>query len=172
MTEEPADLSATWGALLKVHAALVPRLDRELQDAHGLPLTWYDVLLELNAAPDRRLTMGALGSVAAVSRTRVSRVVDELTRAGLVTREPNPDDRRSAFAALTPAGRGALRKAAPTYLAAVRREFADHLTPQEADVLARALRKVLAAATGGEPVASAEKGAPPSAGPRQARGDG
>jgi len=145
----PTDLSETWGALLKVHAALVPRLDRELQDTHGLPLTWYDVLLELNAAPDRRLTMGQLGSVAAVSRTRVSRVVDELVRAGLVAREPNPDDGRSAFAALTPAGRTALRKAAPTYLAAVQREFADHLTAREAEVLAGALRKVLAAGARG-----------------------
>jgi DNA-binding MarR family transcriptional regulator len=139
------DVADTWGAILKVHALVVPRLDRELQEAHGLPLTWYDVLLELNAAPERRLTMGELGSVAAVSRTRVSRVVDELVRAGLVAREPNPDDGRSAFAALTAAGRTALRKAAPTYVAAVRREFADHLTPREADVLAGALRKVLVA---------------------------
>src|SRR4051794_8316813 len=140
------DLSETWGALLKVHATLVPRLDRELQDSHGLPLTWYDVLLELNSAPERRLTMGQLGSVAAVSRTRVSRVVDELVGAGLVTREPNPQDGRSAFAALTPAGRSALRKAAPTYLAAVHREFADHLTAHESQILAEALRKVLGAA--------------------------
>lgn len=139
------DLSETWGALLKVHAALVPRLDRELQSAHGLPLTWYDVLLELNSAPDRRLTMGQLGAVAAVSRTRVSRVVDELTRAGLVTRESNPDDGRSAFATLTPEGTAALRKAAPTYVAAVQRDFADHLTAREAEVVAGALRKVLAA---------------------------
>jgi DNA-binding MarR family transcriptional regulator len=139
------DLSDTWGALLKVHAALVPRLDRELQDRHSLPLTWYDVLLELNAAPQRRLTMGQLGSVAAVSRTRVSRVVDELVRAGMVARKPNPDDGRSAFAALTPAGGAALREAAPTYVAAVHRDFADHLTAREAEVLARALRKVLAA---------------------------
>jgi len=141
------DVSATWGALLKVHAALVPRLDRELLETHGLPLTWYDVLLELNSAPGRRLTMGQLGSVAAVSRTRVSRVVDELMRAGLVTREPNPHDGRSAFATLTPAGRATLRKAAPTYVAAVHREFADHLTAHETEVLAAALRKVLAART-------------------------
>jgi DNA-binding MarR family transcriptional regulator len=141
----PGDITDTWGALLKVHAALVPRLDRELQETHGLPLTWYDVLLELSVAPERRLTMGQLGSVAAVSRTRVSRVVDELVRAGLVAREPNPDDGRSAFAALTTAGRAALRKAAPTYVAAVRREFADHLTLREAEVLTGALRKVLAA---------------------------
>jgi DNA-binding MarR family transcriptional regulator len=139
------DLAGTWGALLKVHAALVPRLDRELQVAHGLPLTWYDVLLELNTASGRRLTMGQLGSVVAVSRTRVSRVVDELVRAGLVTREPNPDDGRSAFASLTPAGRTALRTAAPTYVAAVQREFADHLTAREAEAMAQAFRTVLAA---------------------------
>jgi DNA-binding MarR family transcriptional regulator len=140
------DLSDTWGALLKVHAALVPRFDRELQETHGIPLTWYDVLLELNSAPERRLTMGQLGAVAAVSRTRVSRVVDELVRAGLVAREPNPDDGRSAYAALTPSGRAALRKAAPTYVAAVQRDFADHLGAHEREVLAKALRKVLAAA--------------------------
>src|SRR3954469_5218196 len=99
------DIAASWGALLKVHAALVPRLARELQETHSLPLTWYDVLLELNTAPERRLTMGQLGAVAAVSRTRVSRVVEELVRAGLVAREPNLADGRSAFAALTPAGR-------------------------------------------------------------------
>lgn len=145
----PTDLAETWGALLKVHAVLVPRLDRELQDAHGLPLTWYDVLLELNSAPERRLTMGHLGAVATVSRTRVSRVVNELVRAGLATREPNVDDGRSAFAALTPAGRTALRKAAPTYVAAVQREFADHLTPRETEVLAGALRKVLTASEQG-----------------------
>jgi DNA-binding MarR family transcriptional regulator len=145
----PEDLSETWGALLKVHAALVPRLDRELQEAHGLPLTWYDVLLELNTAPERRLTMGQLGSVAAVSRTRVSRVVDELVRAGLVAREPNPEDGRSAFAVLTTAGRAALRRAAPTYVAAVQREFTDHLTAREAEILAGALRKVLTAGARG-----------------------
>ena len=141
----PHDVAETWGALLKVYAALVPRFDRELQETHGLPLTWYDVLLELNAAPERRLTMGQLGSVAAVSRTRVSRVVEELLRAGLVAREPNPDDGRSAFAALTSEGRAVLRRAAPTYLAAVQRDFAAHFTAREGEIMARALRRVLTA---------------------------
>ncbi|HEU5267914.1 MAG TPA: helix-turn-helix domain-containing protein, partial [Jatrophihabitans sp.] len=75
-----------WAALLQVHAALVPVLDRELQSATGLSLAWYDVLLELNAAPGRRLPMTELGEKVVLSRTRVSRVVDELSRAGLVER--------------------------------------------------------------------------------------
>jgi DNA-binding MarR family transcriptional regulator len=137
---DPVD---AWAYLLKVHAALVPVLDRELQRAHQLPLTWYDVLLELNAAPERRLTMSELGTRAVVSRTRVSRVVDELAAAGLVTREANPADRRSAYAVLTAAGRDRLRTAAPTYLAGIRRHFTGHLNDEELATLTSVLRRVL-----------------------------
>jgi len=138
------DPTAAWAALLRVHAALTPVLDQELQAAHGLPLTWYDVLLELNAAPDRSLTMTQLGQVAVVSRSRVSRVVDELVRAGLVERVPNPDDGRSAYARITAAGRARLRTAAPTYLAGIERHFTSHLTPSEQATVATALERVLA----------------------------
>jgi DNA-binding MarR family transcriptional regulator len=137
--------TAAWSALLRVHAALVPALDQELQAAHQTPLPWYDVLLELNAAPDRQLTMSALGAAAVVSRTRVSRIVDELVAAGLVERVPNPADRRSAFARITPAGRARLRAAAPTYLSGIDRHFTSHLTPREEATVAAALQKVLRA---------------------------
>jgi DNA-binding MarR family transcriptional regulator len=136
---------AAWAALLRVHAALVPVLDRELQAATGLPLTWYDVLLELNYAPNRRLSMGELGQKAVVSRTRVSRVVDALAAAGLVTRESNPDDRRSAYATITDAGRDRLRAAAPVYLDGIERHFTSQMSGPESRTVAAALEKVLAA---------------------------
>src|SRR5687767_3477540 len=87
--------------------------------------------------------MSALGAVAVVSRSRVSRVVDELVTAGLVERVPNPADRRSAFARITAAGRSRLRAAAPTYLSGIERHFTSHLTDREASVVAAALEKVL-----------------------------
>ncbi len=92
-----------------------------------MPLSWYDVLLELNSAPDRRLRMTELGARAVLSRERVSRVVDELERAGLVRRERNPDDGRSLLAVITDEGRARLRAAAPTYLAGIERHFGAHL---------------------------------------------
>jgi DNA-binding MarR family transcriptional regulator len=137
--------TAAWAALLRVHAALVPVLDRELQAACDLPLTWYDVLLELNAAPGRRLSMGELGRVAVVSRSRVSRVVDELVAGGLVVREANPDDRRSAYAAITEAGRARLRAAAPIYLNGIKQHFTAQMTITEGGTVATALEKVLKA---------------------------
>ena len=136
--------TAAWAALLRVHARVVPQLDRELRDRCGLPLTWYDVLLELNAAPDCRLTMGELGELAVVSRTRATRVVDELAAAGLVERLPHPDDGRSTLVVLTAEGRRRFRRAAPVYVRGIERHFTRHLGP-DADTVARALERVLKA---------------------------
>lgn len=141
---ESVDRVLPWALLLRVHAAVLPRLERALA-AHQLPLAWYDVLLELNAADGRRLRMSELGSRVVLSRERVSRVVDELERAGLVRREPNPDDRRSLFAVLTEEGRERLRAAAPAYLAGIEEHYTRHLDDEEIGVLSRALTRVLEA---------------------------
>ena len=138
------DLSTSaWGALLQVHAAVVPVLDRDLQTAVGLPLSWYDVLLELAAAPQRRLRMSDLATRVVLSRTRVSRLVDEMVRAGLVGREENPDDGRSAYASLTQHGLARYRQAAPTYLAGIEQHFAGALSDAELKTITRALQRVL-----------------------------
>jgi DNA-binding MarR family transcriptional regulator len=144
MLEKPRPESAdAWGSILRVHAALVPRLDQRLQAEVGLSLTWYDVLLELNAAEDRRLRMSELGDRVVLSRTRVSRLVDELVRAGLVRREANPDDGRSAYAVMTSEGRRVFRRAAPIYLWAIEEEFATDVTTAELERLRRTLDSVL-----------------------------
>lgn len=133
---------AAWAALLRAQAAVLPRLEQALTKV-GLPLTWYDVLLVVNAAPERRLTMSELGRQAVVSRERVSRVVTDLVEVGLVERLPNPDDRRSAYAAITAEGRRRLRAAAPVYLAAVDEHFLRHLRAPEISTVTRALGRVV-----------------------------
>lgn len=143
MTDE-VDRVGAWAALLRAHAAVVPRLERRLAE-QGMPLSWYDVLLVLNSAPGRRLRMTELGAGAVLSRERVSRVVTELERAGLVRREANPDDGRSWFAAITPAGRSRLRAAAPVYLAGIEEHFSRHLSDAEVRTVTRALGRVVAA---------------------------
>ncbi|HUR75575.1 MAG TPA: MarR family transcriptional regulator [Sporichthya sp.] len=131
-----------WGALLRAQAEVLPVLDREMRISAGIPLGWYDVLLELQAAQERRLTMSQLGERAVLSRTRVSRVVDDLVRAGFVMREPNPADARSAFAVLTETGHARFRQAAPIYLAGIEREFAARLSDADLRQLATTLGRV------------------------------
>lgn len=137
------DFVVAWSGILRLHALLLPVLDAALTQQTGLPLSWYDVLLELSAAPDRRMRMSDLGEAAVLSRTRISRVVDELCDSGLVSRVANPEDRRSAFAALTAKGARAFRLAAPVYLQLIRTHLAARLSEREArqlrDLLDRAL---------------------------------
>jgi DNA-binding MarR family transcriptional regulator len=131
-----------WGALLQVHAALVPELDRELRRRTGLPLAWYDVLLELRGAPDHRLTMSELGDRVVLSRSRVSRVVDDLVGQGLVARDPNPADARSAYAVLSAAGEKRFLEAAPVYVSGIEQGFAAGLSEAELRTIAGALQRV------------------------------
>lgn len=133
-----------WSAFLRAHAAVVRRIEADLEAGAGLPLAWYDVLLELNAAPGRRMRMQALGEAAVLSRSRVSRIVDELVAAGLAERQPNPDDRRSSYAAITDDGRRVFRRAAPVYLRAVREHFVAGLTAQQLKAVRTALEALLA----------------------------
>lgn len=145
--EERRELGVqAWALLLRTHAALVPALNRELEAARNLPLRHYDVLLELNASRGRRLRMQELGNRVVLSRSQASRVVDELARAGLACREPDPADRRGAYAVLTDDGRAALRSAAPVYLSGIDEHFTSHLTDDELRVLCEGLTRVLAPA--------------------------
>jgi DNA-binding MarR family transcriptional regulator len=132
-----------WSLLLRTHAALVPTIGREVERRAQLPLSWYDLLLELNAAPERRLRMQALGGRVVLSRSRISRLVDEMAGEGLVRRDPDPQDRRSSFAVLTDDGRATLRRAAPVYLDAIRRHFTERVRPDELIALRDALTRVL-----------------------------
>jgi DNA-binding MarR family transcriptional regulator len=135
---------AAWRALLLAQNAVLRAIEADLERAGCVPLAWYDVLLELNATEDRRLRMQELASRTVLSRTRVSRLVDDLVAEGCVSRAPDPADGRVSYAVLTPAGRTALRKAAPVYLAGIRRHFTDHLTATERSRLATTLGKVIA----------------------------
>src|SRR5215469_12301151 len=148
MADEDPEVAA-WRALLVAHSRLVPAIERDLQAAGQVSLSWYDVLLELNAAPGRRLRMSELGERAVLSRTRVSRVVDELTAAGLAERQADEADGRSSFAVLTPAGKNALRRAWPVYREAIRRRLGAHLTAQQCRQLARLLEQSTAGAESG-----------------------
>src|SRR5215210_1159144 len=92
----PAELGA-WRGLLRVHAALVRELDAELDAAHDLPLTSYDVLIYLRSAPGKRLRMADLADSVLLSRSGLTRLVDRLVREGLIVRDTCESDGRGSF---------------------------------------------------------------------------
>lgn len=122
---------AAWRAFLRAHASVVRKLERDLGTEAGMPLAWYDVLLQLAEAPDRRLRMADLADRVLLSRSGLTRLVDRLQAEGLVTREPFPGDARGLYTVLTAQGLERLRKAAPTHLAGVQAYWVSKFTDRE-----------------------------------------
>lgn len=137
-----------WRALLGTYIAVRERLSEELETERGMPLTWYELLLRLYHAPDRRLRMQDLASGAFLSKSGLTQAVTAMEEAGLVAREPVPGDRRGAYATITAAGCRAFRRAAPVHLRGLQEHFGAHLTPEEARQIVRGLNRVGTAVIG------------------------
>src|SRR5919109_3461695 len=138
----PTELGA-WRGLLRVHSALVKALDAELIAAHGLPLTSYEVLINVQAAPDRRRRMAELADSVLLSRSGTTRLVDRLERDGLLERDTCTSDGRGCYAVLTDKGEELLSRARATHLDGVRERFLRHFAQDELDALGEYWERVL-----------------------------
>jgi DNA-binding MarR family transcriptional regulator len=127
--------------LLRVPRVLDEHFDREAK----VSMSDYAVLVALSEAPAGELRMGELAEVTALSRSRTTRVVDDLMRRSLVTRRKCEQDGRGALAALTPEGLAVLTAAYPGHLARVRSLVLDHITRSEMRTMTQALARVLTA---------------------------
>ena len=128
--------------LLVAHATVLAALERQLEQERGLPLTWYEVLLHLSRAGGE-LRMQQLAQQALLSKSGLTRLVDRMVEAGLIERRACPSDRRGTNAVLTPAGKAALRRAAPVHLRGIEEHFTRHLTDDEVATMKSALDRVI-----------------------------
>ena len=128
MTDDDLDDAAldAWRAFLTAHALVTRRISKDLTDA-GLPdLGWYDLLWALRRSGGR-LRVNELAREVVLSPTAMSRFVDRAVAAGVVAREPDPDDRRAQRVVLTDEGESLLRRMWPVYRRGIAEHFASHL---------------------------------------------
>jgi DNA-binding MarR family transcriptional regulator len=122
-------------------ATLTARVDRELIRAHDLPLSWFEVMLWLQAQTGP-IAASELGAKTLLSRSQVSRVVDALHARGLVERTAAPTDARSVQIALTDAGRAAFAAADTTRREVLAAAFNDRLDDHDIEALETVWRKL------------------------------
>jgi DNA-binding MarR family transcriptional regulator len=125
-----------WRGLLRAHACLAKRLDAELEQAHGLPMSSYEVLGHLREASGGRMRMCELAEQAQLSRSGLTRLVDRLERDGLLERCSCVHDARGSYACMTSAGRELLEEARVTHLAVIREHFFSRFSEAELSTLA------------------------------------
>ena len=140
-----AQMSA-WALLLSANSRLLERIEASLAAAELPPLAWYDVLWELEKAPDGRLRMHEIADHTVLSRSNLTRLADRLENAGLIEREICADDRRGAYCVITRTGRQMRARMWPVYQKGIEKLFAAHVSADEARSMTAALERVLQAA--------------------------
>ena len=133
---------AAWGGFLRTHARLVRELDEELNERHRLPLSSFDVLVQLAATPNGRLRMSQLADAVLLSRSGLTRLVGRLIDQGLIERGGCQTDARGVYAKSTDEGRRRLDEAIATHRAGIRRLFLGRLTEAQQRQLAGSWRRL------------------------------
>jgi DNA-binding MarR family transcriptional regulator len=132
-----------WGCLLRLQSQVVARIEEDLREQGEISLTWYDVLLALENAPENRLRMREIADRIVLSRSALTRSVDKLEAEGYLRRERCSHDERGAYAVLRMKGQRALAEARPVYWAGIKKYFAGNLTVADISNLERIFEKIL-----------------------------
>ncbi|SDQ49236.1 MarR family winged helix-turn-helix transcriptional regulator [Quadrisphaera sp. DSM 44207] len=157
------DEQRVWRAWLAAVRTVEEALERQLQQAAGMPHAYYRALVALSEAPGASLRMKDLAAVLGASQSRTSHAVARLEEAGWVARTADPSDRRGTSAVLTHEGLRVLQRAAPGHVEAVRQVLFDRLTPAQAAALGEVCDAVVRGAgapgraQGGSPRAAASR---------------
>ncbi|WP_026875826.1 MarR family winged helix-turn-helix transcriptional regulator [Jiangella gansuensis] len=127
------DLAAMLGPLGRA----LMGIEEPILARNGLSMWAYAVLVGLGDEPVR--TQAALADAIGADRSRVIPVLDELQERGLITRRPDPSDRRVRLVAITPAGRR-VRERTRAEVQRAEGELLDQLPPADRQAFLRSLR--------------------------------
>ena len=130
-----------WRLYFESALALLDVLDSELERDAGIPLRWYDALVQLEETPDG-LRMNELAERILYSKSGFTRVVDRMEEAGLVRRVRPQHDRRSILIVLTKKGSDTMENARRYHRDGIERHFSQHLSERDIKALTHALEKV------------------------------
>jgi DNA-binding MarR family transcriptional regulator len=131
---------ATWRSLYDTTAELLRILAAEMLEDSGLSPSDYDVLVALSEAAGRRLRSSELAANIGWEPSRLSHHLGRMERRGLVRRDGSLADGRGTEVSLTQVGADIFRRATPAHLKAIKKYFADALTPVQVEALADVLR--------------------------------
>ena len=113
MSDDKLELKL-WLRLLTCGNMIESEVRARLRRTFATTLPRFDLMAQLDRAPEG-LTMGELSSRLMVSNGNVTGLTDALEVEGLVSRVPEPDDRRSLRIRLTPGGKRAFDAMTPTH---------------------------------------------------------
>ncbi|PZF79685.1 MarR family winged helix-turn-helix transcriptional regulator [Jiangella anatolica] len=135
-----------WRTLAALHARLESRIERALQDAHGLSVSEYTVLDVLSRQDGWHMRMQQLANAVVLSQSATTRLVTRLETQGYLGRYLCDTDRRGIYTEVTEAGGQLLAAARETHDTALQAALAEAADVPELSPLVDALSGLYASA--------------------------
>jgi DNA-binding MarR family transcriptional regulator len=132
----------SWVSFLRAHAAITRELNADLQNAHGLTLSDYEVLVHLSRAEDGMMRRVDLAQSVVLTASGITRLLEGLERAGFVEKASCAKDARVSYAKVTTAGRRKLAEATQTHHSGVDELFTGRFSEHELQRLAELLSRL------------------------------
>ncbi|GAA2743508.1 MarR family transcriptional regulator [Kitasatospora cinereorecta] len=140
------EVMAAYGRIYRIGKAMGDLME-DTYAPFGIGRGEFDVLATLRRAGEPySLSPRELTATLMLTTGGMTGRLDKLERAGLVTRSPDPNDRRGLRVTLTPKGLQVIDDAVAAGMEVQQSTVAD-LTPEELDTLNGLLRRLLAATT-------------------------
>lgn len=132
-----------WVRLVRAHQTAFSCVETALKKAGLPPLSWYDVLLELERAGEQGMRPYELERELLLKQYGVSRLVDRIETKGYIKRQTCGDDGRGMRLTITPAGQKIRLQMWPVYKASIEKAMGSKLTSQQAENLSKLLSKII-----------------------------
>ncbi|MDO9414463.1 MAG: helix-turn-helix domain-containing protein [Pseudolabrys sp.] len=133
MTQKPSETVVdAWIALVRAQQAAVLKVERAFREAGLPPHAWYDVLWELDRAPEEGLRPFDIERRMLIAQSNISRLIDRLEEKGYVERRACESDGRGQNVAITASGRTIRRRMWPIYAKAISETVGQHFSEREA----------------------------------------
>jgi DNA-binding MarR family transcriptional regulator len=129
---------------MRAGLAVTRAMDRDAEATGRLLSSEHHILATLNEGPAEGMRPTDMAERAALTKSGLTRAIDRLEAQHLIERRACPSDARGQLIVMTPQGRRILKRAAPEHFRSIARNFADHLTDREVDVLTPALERLAA----------------------------
>ena len=125
--------------------ALTRAMDRDAEAGGRLLFSEHHILATLNEESPEGVRPTDLAERTGLTKSGLTRAIDRLETQHLIERRACPSDARGQLIVMTAQGRRVLKRSAPEHFRSIARNFADHLTDREVEVITTALERVAGA---------------------------
>jgi len=129
-----------WDYFMMSHSETLRKIEKDLDST--ISFTWYEILFLVNSSKDHQIRMTELADMLALSKSALTRAVDNLVKVSYLKRIQCEADGRVSYASMTTKGHAALKAAWPIFRNSLQEHFGSKLSIQDAKTLEQILKKL------------------------------